>query len=310
MKLTHINIRNFLGARHIDVALSRPVAIFCGPNGAGKSSVRDGIALALTSDLGRVPLKKSAGQLVTEGASSALIEVSIEDAGDPAFVSITAAGKMNAKFAPALDMLPFVLDAQRFARMSLDERKAFLFGLLGLESYGHAVVKRLAARGLDMKKAERLVPLLRAGFDAAAKEAKSKATESKGSWRALTGETYGSEKAKTWAAPIPGAAAEGEPTDAATMKHCEAAIESWQREVGSLTATYQRRLDLANKLPALQEAAAKLGRAQTKPLPGHPQGTPKPWHLHSSHHKTPPRTSATTTASSATRSQHSAQPQR
>lgn len=265
MKLTHLNIRNFLGARHIDVALARPVTILSGRNGAGKSSIRDAIALALTGDLGRVSLKKAAGQLVSDGANAAVIEINHDAMADtPAFVNITAGGKMVHKAPDVSPLLPYVLDAQRFARLTADERKAFLFGLLGLEADGPAVVKRLAAKGCDMKKAERIAPLLRAGFEPACKEAKAQATQAKGAWRAITGETYGSEKAKTWAAPIPGAGAEGEPTDAAALKHCEAAMGSWQQEVGKLTAEYQRRHDLVGKLPALQEAAGKLVRAQTK----------------------------------------------
>lgn len=265
MKLTHLNIRNFLGARHIDVALARPVTILSGKNGAGKSSVRDAIALALTGDLGRVSLKKAAGQLVSDGATAAVIEINHDAMADtPAFVNITASGKMVHKAPELSPLLPYVLDAQRFAKLTADERRAFLFGLMGLSADGPAVVKRLAAKGCDMKKAERIAPLLRAGFEPACKEAKAQATQAKGAWRAITGETYGSEKAKTWAAPIPGVGAEGEPTDAAALKHCEAAMGSWQQEVGKLTAEYQRRHDLAGKLPALQEAAAKLARAQTK----------------------------------------------
>ncbi len=265
MKLTHLSIRNFLGARHIDVALARPVQIFSGRNGAGKSSVRDAIALALTGDLGRVSLKKAAGQLVSDGANAAVIEINHDAMADtPAFVNITAGGKMVHKAPDLSPLLPYVLDAQRFARLTADERRAFLFGLMGLSADGPAVVKRLAAKGCDMKKAERIAPLLRAGFEPACKEAKAQATQAKGAWRAITGETYGSEKAKTWAAPIPGAGAEGEPTDAAALKHCEAAMGSWQQEVGKLTAEYQRRHDLAGKLPALQDAAGKLVRAQTK----------------------------------------------
>jgi len=265
MKLTHLNIRNFIGARHIDVALTKPVTILSGKNGSGKSSCRDAIALALTGDLGRVSLKKAAGQLVSDGANAAVIEINHDAMADtPAFVNISASGRMVHKAPDLSPMLPYVLDAQRFARLTADERRAFLFGLMGLSADGPAVVQRLAAKGCDMKKAERIQSLLRAGFEPAAKEAKAQATQSKGAWRALTGETYGSEKAKTWAAPIPGAGAEGEPTDAAALKHCEAALGSWQQEVGKLTAEYSRRAALAQKLPALQEAAAKLTRAQTK----------------------------------------------
>lgn len=265
MKLDHIQIENFLGAHAVDVRLLAPVNLFAGRNGAGKSSIRDAVALALTGDLGRVVLKKDAGQLVSQGASAARITI----AGDGIDVvcGISAAGKM-ARTGASLDALPsalpYVLDAQRFARLSADERRTFLFGLMGLKMGGAAVKDRLVAKGCAAEMVERIAPLLRGGFEPAAKEAKSQATQAKGAWRAVTGETYGPEKAKTWAAPVPGAAADGEPTDPALLRACEAALEGWQREVGKLQAEQQRRRELAGKVPALQEAAGRMERVQRK----------------------------------------------
>ena len=135
---------------------------------------------------------------------------------------------------------------------------------MGLKAGGDAVRERLLAKGADKTKVERIVPLLRAGFDAASKEAKEKATQAKGAWRALTGETYGSEKAKTWRAAAPAFdAAKGK--DLATkLQHCEAALEQWQQQVGKLQAEQQRRAQLQAKLPALDERAGRLERIETK----------------------------------------------
>jgi DNA repair exonuclease SbcCD ATPase subunit len=44
MKITAIQISNFLGARAVDLDLKKPVALIAGKNGAGKSSIRDAIA--------------------------------------------------------------------------------------------------------------------------------------------------------------------------------------------------------------------------------------------------------------------------
>jgi hypothetical protein len=265
VKLTHIHIENFLGAQLVDIELRQPVTLIAGLNGAGKSSVRDAVALALTGDLTRVALKKDAGQLVTEGAKCAVIEVAHDAmANTPAFVNISAAGKMTGKAPDLSPMLPFVLQAQRFARLTPTERRAFLFDLMGLKADGKSVAERLAARGCDMAKAERVAPLLRAGFDRACTEAKTQATQARGAWKAVTGEAYGSEKAKTWRAPKPGATAEGEPTDAGMLKACDEALAVWQRQIGALQAEQQRRATLAQKVPALQEQADKLARAETK----------------------------------------------
>lgn len=40
MKITAIQTSNFLGARAVDVKLTKPVALFAGKNGAGKSSLQ------------------------------------------------------------------------------------------------------------------------------------------------------------------------------------------------------------------------------------------------------------------------------
>ena len=97
MKIDHIHIENFIGARAVSVATAAQVQLFAGHNGAGKSSIRDAVALALTADLGRVTLKKDAAQLITAGASSAACEVQTSD-GDTYGVAITAAGKMACTF--------------------------------------------------------------------------------------------------------------------------------------------------------------------------------------------------------------------
>lgn len=263
MKLTHILIENFLGAQLVDIELTRPVTLIAGANGAGKSSVRDAVALALTADLGRVALKKDAGQLVTEGAKAAHIGIAVD--GRELTYAITSAGKVLDKSggfeSPAMR---FALDGQKFAKLKTEERRAFLFDLMGLKADGEAVAERLAARGCDMTKAERVAPLLRAGFDRACTEAKTQATQSRGAWKAITGEAYGSEKAKTWRAPKPGASADGEPTDAAKLKACDEALAVWQRQIGALQAEQARRDALWQKLPALREQADRLARAQTK----------------------------------------------
>lgn len=265
MKLDKINIDNFLGARVIEVSTSEPVQLFCGPNGAGKSSIRDAVALALTADLGRVSLKKEAGQLVSEGAKAARCEVTTSD-GDVYAVSISNAGKItdSASGKASDPVWPYVLDAQRFGQLSANERRTFLMGLMDVKTDPATVKELLAARSLDAAKIDRIAPLLRAGFDAAHKEAKAKATEARGAWKAITGEAFGSEKAKTWRAEVPKYDA-GKLKELQTeLQHADVAIASWQQQVGALTAEQRRRDELRAKLPALQEHASRIERIKTK----------------------------------------------
>ena len=264
MKITALRITNFLGATGVDVRLDKPVNLFAGRNGAGKSSIRDAVALALTADLGRVGLKKEAAQLITEGQHEA--DVVVETDAGTMSVMITAAGKIvdSTKGAPVPDALRFAIDAQHFARLDATARRAFLFGLMGLSTGTDAIRTRLAARRCDATKVERIAPMLRAGFDAACKDAKEKATSAKGAWRAVTGETYGSEKAKTWRAPVP-AFNEAEAAELATkLKHCDAAVDNWNQHIGGMQVKSDRRASLQAKLPGLRETGGRMARIQTK----------------------------------------------
>lgn len=265
MKITRISVTNFLGAAAVDLRTDATVQLLVGRNGAGKSSIRDAVALALTADLGRVSLKKESGQLVHTGASAAHCEVDTTD-GDLYGVTITAGGKItDTRSGKDSDpVLSYVLDAQRFARLDTKERRAFLFGLMGLKLTPAAIAERLIAKGADKARVERIAPLLRAGFDAAHTDAKEKATQAKGAWRQVTGETYGSEKGKTWRAAVPAVDAAAAKALATELQHLDVALESWQQKVGKLQAEQQRRAGLQAKLPALLEHAGRVDRIRAK----------------------------------------------
>lgn len=75
MKLTHLKISNYLGARSVDVRLDNPVTLFCGANGAGKSSILEAVRHAMTGESTRVGLKKDFNALITEGQEVGLVEI-------------------------------------------------------------------------------------------------------------------------------------------------------------------------------------------------------------------------------------------
>ena len=203
MKITDIYVSNVLGMRVADVRLSKPVALITGPNGAGKSSLQEAVRMALTGDTVRVALKKEYGSLVTEGADSGQIVVACGEHSN----SITLpSGKAKREIAED-PRLPLVLDAQRFAHMTATERRTFLYDLMGvkigLDEMRARLLDKLGLRAdaVPAPAAARLAaitPMLRAGFDAAHKEAADRARGAKQSWRTATGETYGSQKAATW----------------------------------------------------------------------------------------------------------------
>lgn len=273
MRIANLHVSNFLGATAVDVATPQPVQLFAGRNGAGKSSLRDAIALALTADLGRVGLKKEAPALITDGADLAVCRI-VDADGDEYQVSLSRSGKIiDSRGGRDSDpILPYVIDAQRFARLPHAERRAFLLGLMGIKTEPAEIRRRLidrlfhkvACKDHELARIERIVPLLRAGFDPASKEAKAQATQAKGAWRTVTGEAYGSEKAKTWRATIPPYDAKIGAGLATELQHCDVAVEQWQQQVGKLQAEEQRRAGLRAKLPALLDQAGNMARVSDK----------------------------------------------
>lgn len=263
MKITRISAQNYLGIRAADIALDRPVQLFAGRNGAGKSSLMEGIRHALTGETVRVSLKKEYASLLTEGAESGFVEV-VSDGG--AYAVALPSGKGAASGETAL---PYLLDAQRFASLSPDERRAFLFGLMGLSSSGDAVKKRLADKGFDDARVALVMPLLRAGFDAACKEAQNRARDAKSAWKTVTGgETWGKDKAVGWRPPaLPEGAAKA-PTllenARAKLTEADAALATAQQALGAARSAAQAREEQEQQRTQLEERAGRIERIRAK----------------------------------------------
>lgn len=263
MKITSIQTSNFIGARSINVKLTKPITIFAGKNGSGKSSLQEAIRMALTGETVRVGLKKDYGSLITDGAESGFAEVEI-DGTVRAFITLPD-GKTTplTEYVPPT-ALPCILDAQRFAKLEPNERRTFLFGLMGLSAGGAEVKKRLLAKGCNESKVDLITPILRAGFDAAHKEAQAKARDEKSSWRTITSETYGEKKAATWAAEKPA-------FDAAVLadlqQHLTSAdegLEAANQLMGGLQADYKRHVESASRLIALRQKSSLYARIADK----------------------------------------------
>ncbi|WP_412479878.1 AAA family ATPase [Azonexus sp. IMCC34839] len=263
MKITNITASNFLGASAVNVHLSKPVALIAGKNGAGKSSLQEAIRMALTGETVRVGLKKDYGSLVTDGQESGFVEV---ETADTSYSVVLPSGKgIHSDNAT----LSFVLDAQRFAHMDDKERRTFLFGLIGIKLDGQSVKDRLVAKGCNADKVERIMPILRAGFDAAQKEAASKARDAKASWKTSTGgETWGKEKAAAWQpAPLEFDASTADDLLKKTRLIISADDEDigrLQQEIGAARAETARRQQAESRRAELHAKAEKIGRIQDK----------------------------------------------
>jgi hypothetical protein len=267
VKLTNIQTSNFLGARAVDVRLAKPVALFAGKNGAGKSSLQEAVRMALTGELVRVDLKKDYGALISSGEESGFAEVFGTDEGQDFTTSVVLpSGKGQHSTDGTLN---YVLDAQRFSRLDDNARRQFLFGLCGVKLDGPAVKQRMLDKGCTAGKVEQTVPLLRAGFDAAAKEAASKARDAKASWKTATGgETWGKDKAAKWEpAPLPdGADRASIRLESITKSRDEAnaTVSAAQQDLGAARAEHKRAAEAEAKRESLHEHAGKAERIRTK----------------------------------------------
>lgn len=256
MKITSINVENYLGARKVNLQLSNPVNIFAGANGAGKSSIQEAIRHALVGESTRVSLKKDFPSLITEGAKMGMAEIIADDTN---YTVVLPSGKGVHRHDAAL---PYVLDAQRFASLSDNDRRSFLFGLMGIKLGKDTIKQRMVARGCALNLIDEIS--LSAGCEVAHKQALEKAKENKVVWRTVTGETYGEKKAATWTAPKP----DFDPAKLVGLKQklssTDAGIAAANQHIGALQASARQHAESAKRVIELKERAGMYARVKHK----------------------------------------------
>jgi len=222
MRIAEINATNYLSHRALALAVAPDtrVLFIAGPNGAGKSAVAQAIRLALTGDPVRgLEAKNQLVQLIRQGESSGNVSVTLVDpsagvnqGGEYVYSVNLKSGTRTAKSvgednAPTIPAL--ALDPAEFLRLDAKSRQKEMFRLAGVKMSMEAITKALGERGHAPERVERACKYLRLGFDAASKEARDAATEARGAWKSITGESYGDVKAETWRAPLPERSVEG-----------------------------------------------------------------------------------------------------
>jgi ABC-type hemin transport system ATPase subunit len=259
MKITRIQADNLLGLTSIDIKLPTPVILVCGPNGAGKSSIQEAVRMAVTQDCVRdINLKKEFAALVHDGAKAGGAQVIIDNDPERSFAFNMPKGEFTG---PEIsESMRVALHGQRFARMKPDERRTFLFGLTKLKPNAETVKARMMTKAWSCQesKIDAVLPLLRTGFPSVCEHAKSKATEAKGAWRALTGETYGSEKAPAWEAPVPDLPPGDVKALGATVAGLDKNIATMNENLGAIKSIARAAAEASTKRAALAESAGKV----------------------------------------------------
>lgn len=253
MKISGVFVQNFLGVRRAELRTdANRVNLFAGPNGAGKSSLRDAVVMALTGLPARISLKKEYAELISAGADAASVEVDCTSEMGQFVAAISLPSGKGAQAGaphasgPQVAALPYVLGAQHFSGLTQDARREFLFGLMRLKSDPATVQAELVGRGCDADKAKAIAPLVRAGFEAAAKEAAAKARDGKAVWKSVTGQTWGSKLATAWMPPeieVSGTPSEAEEKAAALglkISAADAEIESVISKAGRTSSNGAR----------------------------------------------------------------------
>ena len=265
MHIEHITIENFIGIHFLDAALNaKGVTLIAGHNGAGKSTVRDAIRFALLGEPGRVRLKKDYRSLLTAGTKNGRVTMRLDS--DHEIRRNVKTGNPEGPTPALPETLPYVLDADRFARLDEKARRRLLMEITGVSVSRDDVRRRLLTMNCDKDKVDAILPLLRQGFEAAAQEAAGRAREAKGAWRQITGETWGKAKAEGWGrgdgAIVPTVAMN-------KVKHLEADLATAKRELAKAEAIIERKARLgdlrtkADRIPELEDAVeAAKARAQ------------------------------------------------
>lgn len=262
MKITAIKTANFIGARDVDIRLDSPVTLICGHNRNGKSSISEAIRMALTGESARVNLKKDYRKLITDGADVGFCVVDHD--GERSAITLPNGAHEHTGQSRPPAILPFILDAQRFASLDTNELRSFLFGLMGLRTDGDAVTQRMLTKGCNAARVEEISPHLRAGFDAAHKEAQANARESKAAWRATTGETYGSVKAATWKANKPAYDGNRMRLVREELGRVSEQIEKGVADLSVMQSAAARQAQQSDKISGLRERAGRYARIEAK----------------------------------------------
>jgi hypothetical protein len=242
-----IQIQNFQRIRRLDLEVTSPITLIAGMNEAGKSSFCDAIRFGLLGDSPRVDKKGDYEQLITDGARSGSVKVGDHER------NIRDGKGSN----PVEGLVyPYILGAARFADLPPNDRRRLLTAVMGVRATGDLVRQKLTDRGHAPERIEKILPMLRSGWEAAEKEASRLASEARGAWRAVTGETYGHKKAEDWHAEGPDVLPRDEDLEA--MREDIARLEDEKEALLERRGRAQAEAEHMNRLESMRGLASKI----------------------------------------------------
>lgn len=241
MKLKHLIVDSFLGIRHAEMQIG-DVTIFAGDNWAGKSSLQQAIRVALSGEVARVKLKGEYGLLVKDGSKRASIAAEVTDGDGLTLtnsVDIPVKGKATI---PNCDsqIVKVCLDQEIIPNLAATDEKSLLPILFTATNFvmdTEKIGKRMLELGADAKAVEEVGFYLHGGFDSGRAFAQEQTKAFRAEWKAITGQTYGSEKAESW-------------------KH-EASTEDLQKQVDALPELEKSLKKLRQELWSQQSVVSK-----------------------------------------------------
>lgn len=273
MKLQRLSIRNFLRIAELEVELGDSSAfLFCGPNEAGKSTVAESIRFAMLGDTPRVMLKKNYDRLVHQGGKKGTVSLAFDDV---VIQRDVGSGTPKEKFAltPEQEVCARIaFGAQSFVSMKPDERRSLLFKLAEVKITADEIVKRMTETfDVPAELTKRYKPLLSSGMETALKAAQADATDLRAKWKEITGEVYGSEKAKTWKPEFAPGPKRPIRTSAEDLAKISKVIGEHQQKadaigelIGAEAANARRREEIQAEMGRVREAAASITETRAR----------------------------------------------
>ncbi len=190
MKISGLDTKNVGALNALKVDFNKPVVLVAGINAVGKSTLLNCIRIALTGDTDRVS-KKEYSKLISDGEATGMATCYIG--------SSRTAYAMELPKGAAVVMgddvsIPYLLDMTLFTSSKDEAKRALLAHITNTMPTAETVKAKMVELGCDTVFVERIETMLLSGVEAAHAHAKEMATEAKGAWKALTGETWGIQK--------------------------------------------------------------------------------------------------------------------